>query len=118
MEKYKVTIEDRVYEVTVEPLEVGVSDQQKPNELDSTPSPESKPAAPNVSGTKVEAPLAGSVLSVNVKVGDQVNEGDVLLTLEALKLENEITSPTSGKVVEVVSAGNTVETGQTLAVIS
>jgi len=69
-------------------------------------------------GNEVKAPLAGTILSVKVKVGDRVSAGDVLLTLEALKLENEITSPVSGTVVKIASAGETVEADQVIAIIN
>ncbi len=66
----------------------------------------------------VEIPMAGKILSVNVKVGDMVKEDDVLCILESMKMENPIVSPVSGKVVEVgVSPGAMVEAGKTVAII-
>ena len=108
MEKYHVTIEGRVYEVIVEEIREEVAAQAV----------ERKPASGNtVQGTPVPAPLSGVVLSVKVKPGDMVKRGQVILTLEALKLENEIVAPTDGKILEIVAEGETVETGQTLALI-
>ncbi len=66
----------------------------------------------------VEAPLAGKILQVHVKVGDRVNEGDTLCTLEALKMENAIVSPVSGTVKEIrVVPGQAVKTSDVLAVL-
>lgn len=66
----------------------------------------------------IEAPMAGKIISVNVKPGDVVKEDDVLLTLESMKMENPIITTVSGKVVEVgVSEGETVEAGKILAII-
>ena len=66
----------------------------------------------------VEVPMAGKILSVAVKVGENVKEDDVLCILESMKMENPIVSPVSGKVVEVgVTPGSMVEAGKTIAVI-
>lgn len=67
---------------------------------------------------KVTAPIAGTILSVKVKVGDKVKLGDVLLVLEAMKMENNIPSPRDGIVKEVhVSESKTVKLGDLLIVI-
>ncbi len=74
---------------------------------------------PEPEGHSVTAPLAGSILSVSVGAGDEVRQGDVMLTLEALKLENEIVAPVNGRVVAVlVKAGDEVPSGHTLVVIA
>ncbi len=66
----------------------------------------------------IEAPLPGKVLQVNVTVGNTVEEGGVICTIEAMKMENPILSPAKASVVEVaVSPGQTVKTGEKLAVI-
>lgn len=112
---YKVTIEGRTYEVTVEQ----VSKEETSNTSNQTVKQEQpvKTERAITQGTQVPAPLSGTILSVKVKTGDQVKKGSVLLTLEALKLENEIVAPVDGQVLEVVKEGQTVETGQSLAVI-
>lgn len=67
---------------------------------------------------KVTAPILGTVLSVKVKVGDKVKAGEVLLMLEAMKMENEILSPRDGVVKEIhVSKDQTVKAGDVLIVI-
>ncbi|MEM3737618.1 MAG: biotin/lipoyl-containing protein [Candidatus Bathyarchaeia archaeon] len=66
----------------------------------------------------VESPLPGKVLSVNVKIGDKVSAGAVLLTIEAMKMENEIFAPRDGVVKELkVSTGDFVEIGDPLVII-
>ena len=66
----------------------------------------------------VEIPMAGKILHVGFKVGDVVQEDDVLCILESMKMENPIVATASGRVVEVgVKDGDTVDAGQTLAVI-
>jgi biotin carboxyl carrier protein len=66
----------------------------------------------------IEAPLPGRVLQVNVTVGNTVEEGGVICTIEAMKMENPILSPVKGSTIEVaVSVGQTVKVGDKLAVI-
>jgi len=66
----------------------------------------------------IEAPLPGKILQVNVIVGNTVEEGRVICTIEAMKMENPILSPVKGSVIEVaVSAGQLVKTGDKIAVI-
>ena len=66
----------------------------------------------------IEAPIPGTVISVNVKTGDKVNEGDTLLILESMKMENPILTPVSGTVNEIkVSKGQVVKTGDVLAIV-
>ena len=69
-------------------------------------------------GEKIEAPMPGNILKVNVKEGDNFKEGDVLFILEAMKMENEIKAQKDGVVVQILtSPGSQVNTGDTLAVI-
>lgn len=70
-------------------------------------------------GTKVQSPLPGTILDVMVKVGDQVKEGQTVAVLEAMKMENSITSDVDGTVTSVdVKPGDAVLEGATLVVIS
>ena len=66
----------------------------------------------------IEAPITGKIISVNVKVGDAVKEGDVICMLESMKMENPILTPVGGTVIEVgVKAEQVVKPGEKLAVI-
>ena len=66
----------------------------------------------------IEVPITGKILSVDVKTGDAVNEGDVICVLESMKMENPIVTPVSGTVVEIgVKADQVVKPGEIIAVI-
>ena len=66
----------------------------------------------------VEVPITGKVISVDVKVGDSVQEGDVLCYIESMKMENPILAPVNGTVTDIqIAAGQTVDSGATIAVI-
>jgi len=101
--------------------------QQPPSAPKAEPKPEpaaeEKPkeapkAAPSAAGTPVEAPMPGMIIRFEVKEGDSVSEGDVVLILEAMKMENSITAPVAGTVKEInLREGDSVQKGQTLAVI-
>ncbi len=125
MRIYNVKVNGKTFEVKIlsvsetEPLEVkqvkAAPAAQAPQQAPAAPKAES--SAP-VEGTKVVAPMQGTVLSVNVKPGDQVKEGDNLLILEAMKLENEIKAPRAGKVASVsVSKGQSVNSQDLLVVL-
>ena len=130
--KYKVTLNGRTYEVEVEagkamllseyeavaPAPAAAAPAAAP--VAATPAAPAAPAAPTVtgSGEAVNAPMPGNILKVNVKVGDAVKSGTVLVVLEAMKMENEIMAPKDGTVTQVlVSKGSTVDTGAALVVI-
>ena len=67
---------------------------------------------------RVEFPITGTVISVEVKEGDEVNEGDILCLLESMKMENPILAPVSGKITEInLSSGQVVQAGDLVAVI-
>ncbi len=66
----------------------------------------------------IEVPITGKIISVEVKVGDMVKEGDVICFIESMKMENPILAPVAGKVSEIkVAAGQVVETGNLIATI-
>ena len=114
MRKFVVTVEDKKYQVMVE--EVGGAQAPAKAQAQAAPAPQAAPA--NVEGESIKAPLAGTILSVKVSVGDQVTPGTVVATLEALKLENEVPATQSGTVKAVlVSPGQTVSTGDPLVVL-
>ena len=66
----------------------------------------------------IEVPITGKVISVEAKVGDMVQEGDVICFIESMKMENPILAPVAGKITEIqVSAGQVVETGALIAIL-
>lgn len=128
--KYKVTLNNRVYEVEVEQGEAMLVDEY---ELAAPAAPAApvaaaaSAAAPAASaapvsvaaGEPVKSPMPGNILKINVSQGQQVNEGDVIMILEAMKMENEIVATKSGTIAQIaVSKGAVVETGAVLAVIA
>ena len=131
--KYKVTLNNRVYEVEVEAGEAMLLDEYElaapaapaaaaPAAAPAAAAPAAPAAAPAVglaAGEAVKSPMPGNVLKICVTQGQTVKEGDVLIILEAMKMENEIASTKSGTVAQiVVSQGAVVETGSPLVVIA
>lgn len=114
MKKYKVTVNGTAYEIELEEIDASaVSAAPKTAEAPKT---EEKPVS--AEGEKVCAPMPGNILDVKVKVGDTVKSGEVLLILEAMKMENEIMASVDGTVKSVdVQKGASVETGAVLCVI-
>ena len=89
---------------------------QPPLRLPPRPSPHLSALA---AGEVVKSPMPGNILKINVTLGQKVKEGDVLIVLEAMKMENEIVAPKAGSVAQIaVSKGQVVETGSPLVVIA
>lgn len=127
--KYKVTLNNRTYEVEVEAGQAVLVDEYEayaptpaavPAPVAAAPAAASVSAAPALAaGEVVKSPMPGNILKINVTVGQKVNEGDTLLVLEAMKMENEIAAPKAGTVAQIiVSKGAVVEAGAPLVVIS
>jgi len=115
MKKYRITVEGIAYEVEVE--EVGSGPAVKQPVPAGRPAPVQPPQRPG-SGTAVKAPMPGTILAVNVTAGQQVAAGDILLILEAMKMENEILAPAAGRVTSVTAAqGTAVNTGDVLVTL-
>ena len=114
MKKYRVNVNGTAYEVEIE-------------EMTGAPAaaPVTAPAAASAptpaaggAGESINAPMPGNILSVNVAAGDTVKKGQVLMVLEAMKMENEIMTSKDGTVTQVlVSKGSAVDTGAPLVVI-
>ena len=121
MKKYVVTVNGNRYEVEVDEVkgEFPASTQvAAPVEKQVSAKPIATQKAAAKAGEKVEAPMPGNILKVNVKEGDSFKEGDVLFILEAMKMENEIKAQKDGKVVQILtSPSSQVNTGDALAVI-
>lgn len=116
MKKYKVTVNGTAYEIELEDI-TGTAVANKAAAPAAPKAAAPAPAAPTGNGETVNSPMPGNILSVNVKVGDAVKKGDVLMILEAMKMENEIMSPCDGTVKSVVASGISVETGTVLCEI-
>ena len=113
MKKYRVTVNGTVYEIELEEL-TGTA----PAPAAAAPAAPAPAAAAPEGGEQVTAPMPGTILSINVAAGDTVKRGQVLMILEAMKMENEIMCPCDGKVVSVnTSKGSSVESGTLLCVI-
>ena len=144
MKRYYVTVNGKRYEVEIEEVKGEFSPRasvattanvEVPQEPVSAPAqveapvpvekkevveekPQSQPAAANAEGERIECPMPGTILKVNINPGDQVKKGDVLFILEAMKMENEIMAARDGKIVQVaIAKGTAVNTGDLLAVI-
>lgn len=127
--KYKVTLNNRVYEVEVEQGEAMLVNEYElaapavaAPAAPATPAaaPAAAPAAGALAaGEVITSPMPGNILKINVTQGQKVNEGDVLIVLEAMKMENEISATKSGTVAQIsVTKGAVVETGTPLVVIA
>ena len=129
MRKFQIKVDDKVYEVEVEevggnessagtisapqPIATKVKEEPVGQKVAAKVSP-----APAVAGEEVVAPMPGKVLQLKVSEGDSVKEGDTLLILEAMKMENEIVANASGNVKKInVAANDMVDTGDVLLVI-
>lgn len=110
MKKYRVNVNGTVYEVELEEMTAAPA---APAAAPAAPA-----AAPAAGGEKVTSPMPGTILSVNVAAGDAVKRGQVLMILEAMKMENEIMCPCDGTVTSVsVTKGAAVESGTLLCTI-
>lgn len=125
MKNYTITVNGTVYDVAVEEKGAGVSSapvaaQAAPAPAAAptpAPAPKAAPAAGGSAGSvQVTAPMPGKILSVKASVGADVKKGDVILLLEAMKMENEVVAPKDGKVASInVNSGDMVESGDVLA---
>ena len=124
MKNYTITVNGNVYEVTVEE---GASTGAAPVARAAAPAapkaaaaaaPKAAPAGA-AGSVVVPAPMPGKILGVKAAVGQAVKKGDVVVVLEAMKMENEIVAPSDGTVASVnVSAGDSVEAGATLVTLN
>lgn len=130
--KYKVTLNGKTYEVEVEHGKAVLLDEYEAlAPAQAAPAPVAAPAAVPAAapapaapvnlaaGETVSSPMPGNIIRIDVKQGDSVKAGQILVILEAMKMENEIVAPKDGTVAQVVtSKGSVVDTGAPLVVIA
>lgn len=117
MKAYKVNVNGNVYEITLEVIDK--ADIKAPTAPVAAPAPAATPAPAPAGAQTISAPMPGNILKVNVANGQAVKKGDVLMILEAMKMENEILAPNDGTVSSVnVTAGQTVESGTVLCTLA
>ena len=122
MKNYTITVNGTAYNVTVEEGTSTAPVQQAPVSAPA-PAPQAATAKPVASASagsvKVDAPRPGNILDIKVSNGASVKAGDVLVILEAMKMENDIVAPQDGTVASVnVNKGDTVEAGQTIITLN
>lgn len=125
MKNYTITVNGNVYDVTVEE---NIDDSMPmayvpPKPMMPMPPMKAAPAPAAPSGAEgniqVKAPLAGKILDIKVAVGASVKRGDPILSMEAMKMENEVVAPEDGTVATInVSVGNSIEAGDVLATLN
>lgn len=132
MKRYSITVNGTTYDVQVQEVPVGASAPAAapataaagvaaapaavPTEAAPTATPTPVPSAGSV---KIESPMPGNILDIKVSAGQSVSRGDVLLVLEAMKMENDIVAPSDGTVAGIhVARGDTVDTGALLVSLS
>ena len=121
MKNYRVIFNGVEYEIGIEQIEAGqaASVQSAPQAALAPTSHLQPKAQPAKIGEEAKAPMPGAILSVGVKQGDLVKKGQVILILEAMKMENEILSPRDGMVASLaVQSGQSVETGSLLCTLA
>ncbi len=122
MKSYTITVNGKVYEVTVEEN----TGAPKATAAPAAPAPKAPaPAAPapaaagKAGSVQVTAPMPGKILGVKAAVGQAVKRGEVLIVLEAMKMENEIVAPEDGTVASInVTTGSSVEAGEIIATLN
>ena len=122
MKNYTITVNGTAYNVTVEEGTSNAPASQAPVSapVAAPQAAPAKPAAPASAGSvKVDAPMPGNILDIKVSNGASVKAGDVLVILEAMKMENDIVAPQDGTVASVnINKGDTVEAGQTIITLN
>ena len=127
MKNYRITVNGTSYDVAVEELSGGAvasAPAAAPAPVAAPAAPAAAPAAPapaagGAGSIKVSSPMPGKILAVKANVGDSVKKGQVILILEAMKMENEVVAPEDGTIASIdVTVGASVESGDTLATLN
>ena len=118
MKNYRITVNGTSYDVTVEELSGGAAPVAAPAPA-AAPAPSKAAPAGGAGSIKVSSPMPGKILAVKANVGDSVKKGQVILILEAMKMENEVVAPEDGTIASIdVTVGASVESGDTLATLN
>ena len=119
MKNYTITVNGNVYDVTVEEGAAGAATSAPKAAAPKAAAPKAAPKAAGQGSVKVNSPMPGKILSVKTSVGQAVKKGEVLMILEAMKMENEGVAPEDGTVASIdVAAGDSVEAGVVLATLN
>lgn len=119
MKNYTITVNGNVYDVTVEEGAAGAATSAPKAAAPKAAAPKAAPKAAGQGSVKVNSPMPGKILSVKASVGQAVKKGEVLMILEAMKMENEVVAPEDGTVASIdVAAGDSVEAGVVLATLN
>lgn len=128
MKNYRITVNGTTYDVAVEegtgsaaaaPVAAAPAAAPAPKAAPAPAAPAPKAASGSAGSVTVASPMPGKILGVKTEVGKSVKKGEVLMILEAMKMENEIFATASGKVAEIrVNSGDSVNTGDVLLVIA
>ncbi|MGN0151293.1 MAG: biotin/lipoyl-containing protein [Wujia sp.] len=123
MKNYRITVNGTAYDVAVEELGAGAAPAAPvataPVAAPAPAAPAAPAAASGAGSIVVSAPMPGKILNVKTNVGASVKKGDVVLILEAMKMENEVVAPEDGTIASInVAAGDSVEAGDTLATMN
>lgn len=124
MKNYRITVNGTAYDVAVEELGAGQAPAAPvaaaPTAAPVPKAPAAAPAAGGAAGSvTVAAPMPGKILAIKANNGQSVKRGEVIMILEAMKMENEITAPEDGTIASInVGVGDSVESGDTLATMN
>lgn len=121
MKNYRITVNGTAYDVAVEELGAGaVAAAPAAAAPVAAPVAAPTPAASGAAGSiTVASPMPGKILAIKANVGQAVKKGEVVMILEAMKMENEITAPEDGTIASInVAVGDSVESGDTLATLN
>ena len=119
MKNYRITVNGTAYAVAVEELAEGAVQAAPVVSAPKAAAPKAAAPAGGAGSVVIPAPMPGKILSIKANVGASVKKGDVILLLEAMKMENEVVASEDGTIASInVAAGDSVEAGDTLATLN